>query len=90
MDSCLTYNLIGIASAPDNCQGLCYTGFMRIPVKMQQGAGYCTPQGIQFTAEHPFQLVDESDVGSLLLLGEKFRVATADEIREYYGVNQED
>lgn len=56
---------------------------------MTEGAGYCTPQGVQFTKEHPFQLVDEEDVDLLLALEPKFQKATAEEIRNYYNMNQE-
>lgn len=52
---------------------------------MERGAGYLTPQGVKFTKDHPYQLVEEEDVPSLMELG-KFRVALKDEIRSYYNI----
>ena len=64
---------------------LCYNKYVRIPLFMEKGAGYLTPSGVKFTTEHPYQLVDESEVSHLLGLN-KFRIATKEEIRSYYNI----
>ena len=50
---------------------------------MRYGFGYLTPNGVKFSKEHPFQLVNEDEAQNLLC-DEKFKSATAEELREYY------
>jgi hypothetical protein len=52
---------------------------------MTHGAGYMSPKGVRFTKEHPYQLVDESEVSYLLSEG-RFRPATKEDLKEFYNV----
>ncbi len=70
---------------------MCYHIVMaKIPIFMMTGYGYKTAYGVKFTKEHPYQLVDEDQVHELLADQDKFRIATADEIKVYYKIHQED
>jgi hypothetical protein len=50
---------------------------------MQSGAGYITANGVYFSREHPYQLVDAQEA-SILLEMERFRTAGAEELQSYY------
>ena len=51
---------------------------------MQSGAGWTTPSGVDFTREHPYKLVPVSEV-PYLLKEERFKRATVEEVKRYYG-----
>jgi hypothetical protein len=53
---------------------------------MQSGAGYITANGVYFSKEHPYQLVETSEA-SILLEMSRFREAGADELKSYYNYN---
>lgn len=50
---------------------------------MQSGAGWVTPSGIDFSPEHPYKPVPESEVDALLR-SERFRQASPDEVKSFY------
>ena len=56
----------------------------KVVMKMErENATFLTDNGILFSREHPYQLVDEDE--SSLLIPQNFRVASPDEILEFYG-----
>lgn len=55
-------------------------------LKMLHGAGWVTGSGVKFTKEHPFQLVNELERGSLIKTG-RFRDAGEEELKEFYQVD---
>lgn len=50
---------------------------------MRSGAGWVTPSGLDFTPEHPYKLVPQSEVPALLST-ERFRKASPDEVKRFY------
>ncbi len=52
---------------------------------MKSGSGYMTPEGIHFTKDHPYQLVEDVQVPHLLAEG-RFEQATKDDLREFYKI----
>lgn len=55
----------------------------RVPLKMMTGYGYSTRTGVEFSREHPFQLVEPGEAMELLDTG-RFALATPEEIKEFY------
>lgn len=54
---------------------------------METGFGYLTPDGVKFTKEHPYQLVGENEIDSLISEG-RFRIADAEELKVYYRIGE--
>ena len=50
---------------------------------MEKGNGYSTRLDVHFNREHPYQLVEPEEVMELLATG-RFRLATPEEVKEYY------
>lgn len=80
---------------------LCYNGHMsndsssdvkldkpkgRQPLFMQSGRGYSTRLEVHFSKEAPYQMVDDAEVEELLAIEGKFRLASVDEIKSFYGL----
>jgi len=54
----------------------------KVLIKMERdNVSYRSPSGVLFTQEHPFQILDEGEVP---FLDAGFRVATPEEVAEYY------
>lgn len=58
-------------------------GSDKVMLVMLTGAGWVTASGADFSTSHPFQLVNEDEVDSLLKTG-RFRQASGDEVKRYY------
>lgn len=54
---------------------------------MKTGFGYLTPKSVKFTKEHPYQLVAEEEIQSLLS-EDRFRLAEREEVMEYYKLGE--
>lgn len=50
---------------------------------METGVGYLTADGVDFSRDHPYQLVYKAE-SEILLSTQRFRNASADELRFYY------
>lgn len=50
---------------------------------METGIRYLTANNVEFSREHPYQLVSETEAENLLQ-DKRFRPASADELRSYY------
>ena len=57
----------------------------KVALFMESGWGYSTPDGITFDRERPYQVVDQSEVQTLMETG-RFRIATKEEIVKFYGI----
>lgn len=59
----------------------------KVLLYMQTGASYVTASGVQFTKDHPYQLVPEGE-SILLLKEERFRPSNARDLREFYQLGE--
>jgi hypothetical protein len=56
----------------------------KVLLYMETGVGYLTADGVDFSREHPYQLVDRPE-SEILLSTQRFRNASPEELRSYYG-----
>jgi hypothetical protein len=55
----------------------------KILLFMETGIGYVTAEHVEFTNEHPYQLVSTAEAEILINTG-RFRTASAEELQSYY------
>lgn len=56
----------------------------KLVVKMRTGSSFSTAEGVTFTRQHPFHVCSEFEA-NLLCSNDRFRLATKDEVKEFYG-----
>ena len=62
----------------------------KIPVFMLRGGNWITPSGVMFSKGQPYQLVEWTEAIALTEHDpDRFRIAEADEIREFYGIKSD-
>jgi hypothetical protein len=57
----------------------------KIVLYMQTGCAYITADGVVFSEEHPFQLVEVPEA-AILLVDDRFRKAEREEVRVFYNL----
>ena len=55
----------------------------KILLFMETGVSYVTAESVEFSREHPYQLVSAAEAENLLQ-DARFRTAAADELKSYY------
>jgi hypothetical protein len=55
----------------------------KVLLYMETGVGYLTADGVDFSRDHPYQLVYKAE-SEILLSTQRFRKASSDELRSYY------
>lgn len=59
----------------------------KVLLYMRSGASYMTGSGVRFTKDHPYQLVVSGEA-TALLKEDRFRLATARDLKEYYQLGE--
>jgi hypothetical protein len=55
---------------------------------MKRGASWTTGSGVNFTREHPYQLVNESEIPTLLQ-EDRFIEASKEDVKKFYNLKED-